>query len=271
MGNLNENSTDYVHSYEPNTNDLTMAMDYNAAGEPIIRTINDTFNQVINVALGDTYTQVFKHGFNSNFQNNVLESFWGGSNLYPWSAWNTTGTLSLVSTSGSDNGSVTIRGLDTNFDQQTDTVSITGLTPVTTTTTWARVHEISYTDGVANAGAVTASRGGTVIAQIPATFGTSQMSQYTIPAGYTGFVWQGLANIGKGNDGTGRFVYRPYGSTWQVGFIFLLYESTFQYKFTTPFVLPEKTDIDVQLTASNTGTAAGCAYDLILVANEDLA
>ena len=29
MGNLNPNSTNYFHSYEPNTNDLTMAMDYN--------------------------------------------------------------------------------------------------------------------------------------------------------------------------------------------------------------------------------------------------
>jgi hypothetical protein len=37
MGNLNENSTSYVHSYEPNTNDLTMAMDYNNDGEPVIR------------------------------------------------------------------------------------------------------------------------------------------------------------------------------------------------------------------------------------------
>jgi len=37
MPNLNPNSTNYVHSYEPNTNDLHHAMDYNALGEPIIR------------------------------------------------------------------------------------------------------------------------------------------------------------------------------------------------------------------------------------------
>lgn len=38
MPNLNPNSTSYTHSYEPNTNDLTMAMDYNSHGQPIIRT-----------------------------------------------------------------------------------------------------------------------------------------------------------------------------------------------------------------------------------------
>lgn len=39
MGNINPNSTNYVHSYEPNTNDLTMAMGYNANGEPVLRTV----------------------------------------------------------------------------------------------------------------------------------------------------------------------------------------------------------------------------------------
>lgn len=38
MPNLNPNSTNYVHRYEPNTNDLTMAMDYNPLGQPVIRT-----------------------------------------------------------------------------------------------------------------------------------------------------------------------------------------------------------------------------------------
>lgn len=42
MPNLNPNSTDYVHSYEPNTNDLTMAMDYNANGQPVIRVSSAT-------------------------------------------------------------------------------------------------------------------------------------------------------------------------------------------------------------------------------------
>ena len=37
MPNLNPNSTNYVHTHEPNTNDLTMAMDYNAVGQPVVR------------------------------------------------------------------------------------------------------------------------------------------------------------------------------------------------------------------------------------------
>lgn len=41
MPNLNPNSTNYVHSSEPNTNDLVQAMDYNPAGQPVLR-IDDT-------------------------------------------------------------------------------------------------------------------------------------------------------------------------------------------------------------------------------------
>ena len=53
MANLNPNSTGYVHTYEPNTNDLTMAMDYNSAGEPVIRTTVEGVTIEGNVTVSD--------------------------------------------------------------------------------------------------------------------------------------------------------------------------------------------------------------------------
>ena len=44
MPNLNENSTNYFHSYEPNTNDVSLAMDYDPYGNPVLR-IDDTTKQ----------------------------------------------------------------------------------------------------------------------------------------------------------------------------------------------------------------------------------
>jgi hypothetical protein len=41
MPNLHPNSTDYVHSFEPNTNDLTMAMDYLPDGSPALRVLSN--------------------------------------------------------------------------------------------------------------------------------------------------------------------------------------------------------------------------------------
>lgn len=53
MANLKPNSTDYFHTYEPNTNDLTMAMDYSASGEPLLRVNNVggvTYNDAGNIS-----------------------------------------------------------------------------------------------------------------------------------------------------------------------------------------------------------------------------
>ena len=44
MGNINPNSTNYVHSYEPNTNDVSLAMTYDPYGQPVLR-IDDTTKQ----------------------------------------------------------------------------------------------------------------------------------------------------------------------------------------------------------------------------------
>jgi hypothetical protein len=41
MPNINPNSTDYVHSFEPNTNDLVKAMDYTVDGKPAIRVLSN--------------------------------------------------------------------------------------------------------------------------------------------------------------------------------------------------------------------------------------
>jgi hypothetical protein len=47
MPNLNPNSTNYVHSYEPNTNDLTMAMDYLPTGKPALRVISNIQGNIV--------------------------------------------------------------------------------------------------------------------------------------------------------------------------------------------------------------------------------
>jgi len=44
MPNINPNSTNYVHSHEPNTNDLVQAMAYDPYGRPVLR-IDDTTKQ----------------------------------------------------------------------------------------------------------------------------------------------------------------------------------------------------------------------------------
>ena len=225
------------------------------------------FFQVAEGSVAGT-TSVFKAGYNPSCANGSEESLWGASNLYPWSAWNSGGTLSCVSTSSSDTGHLHITGLKADdWTETTEIVTLNGLTPVVTTNNFIRINNIHYFSSDVNVGAITASRGGTVVGYIEIGNGQGQMAQYTIPAGYTAYMLSGNSNVGKGNDGTGKFKYRLYGSNFQTAMTYLLYQSTFDYTFQTPLKLPEKTDLDVTLLASNAGTPCSCAYSMILIAN----
>ncbi len=229
---------------------------------------NSTFG--LNVARGlvPGMTGVFKAGYNATFQNGVEESFWSHSEIYPWSAWSTGGTLSIVSSSASDTGTITIIGLNsTTWQTQTETLTMTGTTPVITTNSYIRLNYIHYNGSSPNVGEIDANRNGTCVGHIASGAGIGQGAQYTVPAGYTAYVMQGTANIGKGNDGTGYFKYRLFGGSFQHAMTFLLYQSTFDYTFAVPLPLPEKTDLDVTMIASNSGTASSCEYSIILIAN----
>lgn len=229
---------------------------------------NSTFG--LNVARGlvEGMSGVFKAGYNPAFANGTEESFWTHSVIYPWSAWSSGGTLSCYSSSASDTGTLTIVGLNsTTWQTQTETITLNGTTPVVTTKTYIRINHAEYNNSGTNVGEIHLDRNGTTVGHIAAGTGLAQGAQYTIPAGYTGYMMQGTANIGKGNDGTGYFKYRPYGSSFKNAMTFLLYQSTFDYTFSVPLALPEKTDIDVTMIASNNGTPASCEYSMILIAN----
>ena len=211
---------------------------------------------------------LFKAGYNPSIANNTEESIWAHSELYPWASWGAGGTLSCVSASASDTGTLQIVGLrSSDWVEITETITMTGVTPVVTTNSFIRVNNVHYSHTSSNVGEIHLNRNGTCVAHIDVGNGQGQMAQYTVPAGYTAYLLTGNANLGKGNDGTGKFRYRLYGSSFQTAMTFLLFQSTFNYTFEAPLALPEKTDLDVTLIASVSGTAVTCAYSMILIQN----
>jgi hypothetical protein len=105
----------------------------------------------------------------------------GGVYVYPASAV----VMTLASSSASDTA-VTIRifGLGAGFVAQTEDVALNGTTGVTTTGSFLRINKLETIVGNA-VGNVTAVNGGTTYAKITAGNGVTQMSLYTVPAGYT--------------------------------------------------------------------------------------
>lgn len=276
MGVRNKNSTSYVHPDEPNLLNLHKTMQYNTDGEPELRvTLGQTVSNAdwyLQVALGKVTgaTAVFKAGYNGSISS-TEESLWGHSNAYPWSSWGAGGTLSCVSTSASDTGSLHIIGLRaSDWVEIEEDITLNGLTPVVTTNSFIRINNLHYSNTTSNVGEVDVNRNGVTVGHLEPGFGQAQMAQYTVPAGHTAYILSGSANMGKGNDGTGKFKYRTYGSNFQTAMTFLLYQSTFNYDFKAPLALPEKSDIDVTMIASNANTPATCAYSMIIIDNSVL-
>ena len=229
----------------------------------------------LNVARGKTRgaSQIHKFGATPSQSINTTASVWDkGDTLYPWSAFDTAGVLVVAAVNASDNGkTLTVEGLDENFNLVSEDFTLSSSATVTGTQTFKRVYRGFLTDGT-NVGQINVSRGGTQVLRIIADAGQTLMAVYTVPAGYTGYLYQGIASAQSGADATG-FMYARYntiGTTFRVAHSFEVSGGggPYNYKFTFPQELPEKTDIDVRLTTRSNNGRFTAAFDILLIKNE---
>ncbi|NDD54784.1 hypothetical protein EBZ39_13120 [bacterium] len=186
--------------------------------------------------------------------------------------------LVLVSDSASDNTtrSVVIEGLGAGFVPIIETIALNGTTNVTTVNSFLRINQMSMLNST-NTGNITASISSTVYAKINAGAGQTQMSIYTVPAGYTFYLSyvQYDASIGftSSNYMTAQ-EYNKVNSGTNNGLITLLSQSTFVQKQEVPFTVPvghiEKTDIQFCVKANTGGPFTVSLYaGGILIKNPD--
>ena len=190
----------------------------------------------------------------------VPESISSQGGLYPFLS--SASQLSIVSTAN-DTMDVTIKGLDSNHDEITETITLTGTTVVTTTTLFLRVYNMMTSAN--NVGDITASVGADVLAEIEAGESNSLMAVYTIPRGYTGYLVAVDVSVNKGHDAIVSMYARATGDNFKVQYTSDVYESAYSYKPVTPIKLPEMTDIDFRVTGvENSNTRVACGFELVL-------
>ena len=211
---------------------------------------------------------VHRSGYNPNLQNGTEETIWSYSSGDPYFA-TVANTVSVVSSSASDTGvDITIEGLDSNWNIISETIRVNGTTPVRTSNSFIRVNATINTGSNTIIGNITFSQnGGSVVAYITDGIGRGLKGTYSIPAGYTGYLYKGDTSVGKGGDAEVKMWVRYFGKTWLVGHVAQVYENQYNYDFPFPSPLPEKTDIKVTGKTSTTGTAIGCNFDILLVKN----
>jgi len=208
---------------------------------------------------------IFKFGNNSDI-NGSLETIWsrGGLYVYPTSAIQ----MKVSSSSADDTAlgtgarTVSVQGLDQNYNEVAETITLNGQTEVLTTNTFIRVFRafvITAGSGGTAAGTIYVGTG-TVTAGVPATvyaeiaLGDNQttMATWTVPAGYTFFVYRGTFSASSNNVSQyilGRFMFRPFGGVFRNAADVTVNTGAIQYDFELPLALPEKSDIEAQAIA----------------------
>ena len=229
-----------------------------------------TGDTLFDISLG-CYANAFNvHKFGANYDidiGSVPETVWTAGGLYPWAALTTAQTLYLISTNASDTGTIEIEGLDADYNFQSESLTMAGLTATTTANTYSRAFRMSYINAGANAGTVTArtiSGTGTVVAQVDANVGQTLMAVYTVPNGYTGYMTSLDVSVDANKSSQFQVYSRKTGQPFQIAHTTEL-SGTYITAFNSPLVMPAKTDIDMRVSlALSNNTRVSTNFDLVL-------
>ena len=216
------------------------------------------------------HESVFLFGYSASITNAAFIPAWENTAAYTYPA--SAVAMSIVSTSASDVAvKIIVIGLDANYNLVTETVTLTGTTPVVTTTLFFRVNQLDVLpDSVNPVGVITAKNGGVTYGQIAVDTGQSNMSVYTVPAGHTLYgvhvgAWSSTS-VTSGVYATFRAqTLSPAGTKYIVSQAPFL--NTFEFAAQFPLTFPEKTDVQLQFKSSGAGLGIGVILEGVLIKN----
>lgn len=175
---------------------------------------------------------------------------------------------------------VFVGGLDANHNEISEIVTLNGQTPVLTTQSFLHINS-AY---VATAGSGLSAAGdiyfgdGVVTAGVPATvydlikFDYNQRitGSYTVPAGYTAYVSQGLFSAGQPGGSAqvvGRLLTVGADGIRRAAAITTVNNGVAVYNFDYPIQIPEKTTIEASAQGSSNNNEASAMFVLVLIKN----
>ena len=237
------------------------------------------------------HNPLFKFGNNPSV-GNTLETIWAEGGLY---SYLTAATVLKVSSSSTDDTSagtgartVQLYGLDGDYNEINELVTLNGQTAVNTTQSFLRINRMvvrSAGSGGANAGVIYAGTG-TVTTGVPANVyasvngvtGANQslMALWTVPAGYTAYLLQ--YDISNGTSSQTPAVcklilaVRPYGEVFQSKDVKSLTTGMHvEETFAIPQKFTEKSDIEVRAISSSASVSfdISAAFEIVYIKNGD--
>lgn len=223
-------------------------------------------------------------GFNPDIDT-TEETVWPGGGIitHPSAAiqWKVSSSSANDTSAGTGARTVFINGLDANYNQVTETVTLNGQTAVLTTNSLLRINS-AY---VATAGSSNSAEGsiyfgtGTVTAGVPATvwqiilfdYNSTVTGHYTVPAGYTAYMDAGQISAGQATGSTqitGRLLASGTNNIRTTAALVTLNNGTATYDFFVPISFPEKTDIEAAAVGGAANNSVSSYFNIILIKND---
>ncbi len=234
-----------------------------------------------NVSGSSTIT---KFGLNGSINiSSAPEDIWGQDGLYvaPTAAriHNIASTSSNDTSAGTGARTIVIRGINSDYNAQSETITLNGTNNVATVNSYFHIHLMQVSTGGssgANIGNITATAqtDGTVTCTIPIGLNQSVSSIYMVPIGYKAYLmkWRARASNGIANSGAVvRLLNKPFGGVFQLKTQIGLNNSgssfvEIDYTHSTPFILQGRSITKINCSSvTNDSTSIEGEYDLILV------
>ena len=252
--------------------------------------LTEPFNLQVSRGQIAYHESIYKFGNNPEVADSI-ETIWPQGGLYSYLSAATVLTVSSSSTNDTSAGTgartVELFGLDGDYNEISEVVTLNGQTAVNTTQSYLRINRMivrSAGSGGANAGIIYAGTG-TVTTGVPANIyatingdGTNQtlMALWTIPAGYTGYLMQYDVSNGTTSNTPAvcklLLVARPYGEVFQTKDIKSLTTGMhIENTLIIPVEFAEKTDIEVRAVSSSNSVTfdISAAFEMLYIKNTD--
>jgi len=203
-------------------------------------------------------------GYNASVGSSFIP-MWENNTSYTYPTSNL--TMSAVSSNASDTAvTLTIQGLDSDYNFANTTVTINGTTPVTINIPLFRINAVITANGNAS-GDITISNNGVTYAVVRAGEGRNQASIYTVPLNHEFFLYR--IDAYSATALSNKYVYfRNYTQT-RSGTVLRVAQSTFLNNLSiqrrTPFKYASGTDIQLQAKSSSQENEVGIFAEGILI------
>ena len=218
-----------------------------------------------------------KYGHNDDIGTGAYEDMWSYGGDYNWPS--SSGQAMYISSSdAADTQTIVVMGLDENFEEVTEIVTLQGKTFVPLTGLWSRVHR-AYNNGSTDlAGTVYVSSDNTdaggdgipdvttaIHTTVEAEFQQTMQAIYTVPADHVLMLTQLAATVAPVSGGTTKiakahFMYRPFGKVWRALATAHL-QTNGTSSITRTLTIPEKLEAKSDMKIRAIGIGASVHFD----------